>query len=111
MKRLMIFLVNAVIYSGLTSGYGQTASEVYFTENRGQWDPRVLYQAQASGGLTWFIERDGFTLLYSVPQANPELVEKSDYTKLAGNYQSRAPMKYPYKIHALKFKYIPKFCK
>src|SRR3990170_6605060 len=38
----------------------------FFTENKGQWDERVLYKADGAGGLTWFIERDGFTVLFSV---------------------------------------------
>lgn len=37
----------------------------YFTENKGQWDERVLFKAEAEGGLTWFVEKDGVTLLQS----------------------------------------------
>ena len=42
---------------------------LYFTENKGQRDSRVLYKADGAGGLTWFIERDGFTVLFTVPDA------------------------------------------
>ncbi|MDK9700799.1 MAG: hypothetical protein OEM52_11695, partial [bacterium] len=35
----------------------------FFTENKGQWDARVLYKCQAKNGMTWFLERDGITLL------------------------------------------------
>ena len=36
-----------------------------FTENRGQWDEQVLFKAEGAGGLTWWLERDGFTVVYS----------------------------------------------
>ncbi|MDK9700818.1 MAG: hypothetical protein OEM52_11790, partial [bacterium] len=40
----------------------------FFTENKGQWDSRVLYKCQAKNGMTWFLERDGITLLVSREQ-------------------------------------------
>ncbi|MDK9699036.1 MAG: T9SS type A sorting domain-containing protein [bacterium] len=41
----------------------------FFTENKGQWDARVLYKCQAKNGMTWFLERDGITLLLTQPGA------------------------------------------
>jgi len=48
---------------------------LFFTENKGQWDERVLFKADGAGGLTWFIERDGFTVLFS---SSPTSIEGGD---------------------------------
>ena len=100
---------NSIVHSGgLHSG-----QPLFFTENKGQWDNRVLFKAEGAGGLTWFIERDGFTLVYSVP-------DKSDGSWRA-DFQSaldrppRDPLSHlkgrtespPSKSgHALKFRFV-----
>ncbi len=38
-----------------------------FTENKGQWDSAVLYKCEVRrDGFTWFLERDGVTLVTSI---------------------------------------------
>ncbi|MDK9700877.1 MAG: hypothetical protein OEM52_12085, partial [bacterium] len=64
----------------------------FFTENRGQWDSRVLYKCQAKNGMTWFLERDGITLLVSREQGtgDREHGEQSvRRTFLSDDYSSR----------------------
>ncbi len=78
----------------------------FFTENKGQWDERVLFKADGTGGLTWFIERDGFTILFSVPDMDAEPIADPFSEDMPGGM--RAPgegVRYPKKGHALKFKF------
>ncbi|MDK9701186.1 MAG: hypothetical protein OEM52_13685, partial [bacterium] len=56
------------IQRSTTQSTSQLPSPFFFTENRGQWDSRVLYKCQAKNGMTWFLERDGITLLVSREQ-------------------------------------------
>ena len=78
---------------------------LYFTENKGQWDEHVLYKAEASGGLTWFIERDGVTLLQSVPDMDAEPLTDPASMRLPEAMRMQEPECYPNKTHALKFKF------
>ncbi len=79
---------------------------VAFTENRGQWDKRVLFKAEASGGLIWFIERDGFTILYTIPDLNVPPDRNPRNADLPEELQDLKPKKYPLRHHALKFRFI-----
>ncbi|MDK9701449.1 MAG: hypothetical protein OEM52_15040, partial [bacterium] len=103
-------------------------SPFFFTENKGQWDSRVLYKCQAKNGMTWFLERDGITLLVSREQGtgDREHGEQSvRRTFLSDDYSSRGrpsgspnendlpemlrrhpQQKYPMKSHALKFHFV-----
>jgi len=60
-----------------TKGQLQKPS-IYFTENRGQWDERVLYKADGGAGLTWWFERDGLTLAVVVPDTTKIHPERSE---------------------------------
>ena len=96
----------------------------YFTENKGQWDARVLYKCNARNGMTWFLEKDGVTLLISQEDrtASPlpddrrgvwhtpafESSPCSDpFDDALPKMMRRYPhKKYPMKCHALKFKFL-----
>jgi hypothetical protein len=79
---------------------------LYFTENKGQWDERVLFKANGAGGLTWWIEREGFTILQSIPDLDAEPI--ADPCSFDLPDEMRRPDnadRYPNKGHALKFKF------
>jgi len=78
---------------------------VHFTENRGQWDERVLFKADGAGGLTWFIERDGFTVLQSIPDMDAEPLTDPASMGLPKAMRMQESIRYPNKAHALKFKF------
>jgi len=79
---------------------------LFFTENNGQWDDRVLFKAEGAGGLTWFIERDGFTVLFSVPDTTAAPITDPRSIGMPEEMQRfDAVDRYPNKTHALKFKF------
>ncbi len=41
-------------------------AQLSFTENKGQWDQRVLFQSEA-GNSTFFLQKDGYTILMQHP--------------------------------------------
>jgi len=110
----MLYAGNTSVTDFSTSRFG--GQPLYFTENRGQWDERVLFKADGAGGLTWWIERDGFTLLYSVPdsQLDSQLdsqqmkrmkrmgYEPDPFDDLSASSASSAEK---YLSHSLKFKF------
>jgi len=83
-----------------------------FTENKGQWDNSVLFKAEGAGGLTWFIERDGFTLLYSIPDLTAEpLTGRTSRIDIPvcpplDEFGAHEPKAYPRNAHALKFRFV-----
>ncbi|MDK9699236.1 MAG: hypothetical protein OEM52_03665, partial [bacterium] len=61
---LSLGLVGGEVRHSYAATAGMTQSipkPFFFTENKGQWDARVLYKCQAKNGMTWFLERDGIT--------------------------------------------------
>ncbi len=82
---------------------------IFFTENKGQWDERVLFKADGTGELTWWIERDGFTILFSVPDMEAEPLS-DEWPDLLANQVSRdmgpdLRASRATRSHALKFKF------
>ncbi len=79
----------------------------FFTENKGQWDERVLFKADGAGGLTWFIERDGFTILFSVADSGEVEQQIKQIKQMGMDPESAKSAKsaVPSKSHALKFKF------
>ena len=106
---LLICLLAVVSVSGLAAAAPKTTSiphPFFFTENRGQWDERVLYKCSARDGMTWFLERDGITLLMMVPgKSKPPMVDPGT-ADLQVCMQKHPPAKYPMKSHALKFRFV-----
>ncbi|MDK9699405.1 MAG: hypothetical protein OEM52_04540, partial [bacterium] len=52
------FLIMSVLTLTLlteAASVGAIPSPFFFTENKGQWDARVLYKCQAKNGMTWFL--------------------------------------------------------
>jgi len=96
-------LTDATQFNALSLNQGRP---LFFTENRGQWDERVLFKADGAGGLTWFIERDGFTVLFSVPDTTADPI--ADPRSMGMPEEIRrfdAIDRYPSRAHALKFKF------
>ncbi len=82
-----------------------------FTENRGQWDSAVLYKCEVRrDGFTWFLERDGVTLVTSVIDSTKPIDASrggsphppASFDPLDRNLLPR----YALKSHALKFKFV-----
>ena len=61
MKRNVYILLAAALCL-LLGSHSIVGAGVMFTENRGQWDDKVLYKAEGTGGLTWWIDGDGVPL-------------------------------------------------
>ena len=81
------------------------AAGFFFTENKGQWDSRVLYKCSARNGMTWFLERDGITLLtMKEDRTKPPIIDPMD--RDLPETLRRHPTRYPMKSHALKFKFL-----
>ena len=111
MKRVQIWLLAVVLLGSVSSSSampvaGRPDRSCFFTENKGQWDERVLFKAEGAGGLTWFIERDGFTVLFSVPDTTAEPIPNPRSIGLPDDMR-RFDMvdRYPNKAHALKCKF------
>jgi len=77
-----------------------------FTENRGQWDSRVLYKCNTRNGMTWFLERDGVTLLTCVEDKTQPALPVEPSERDLPEMMRRHPVRYPIKSHALKFKFL-----
>ncbi len=87
-----------------------------FTENKGQWDSAVVYKCEVRrDGFTWFLERDGVTLVTSVIDSSslvgatppplgvrepPVSVNDARFDPNGRIHHSRL------KSHALKFKFV-----
>ncbi len=94
---------------------GQTP--LYFTENKGQWDERVLYKADGGAGLTWWFERDGLTIAVAMPDtSNPLPARLTQPLPARGGWQDERGVGYgeptlddppPRKGHALKLRFVP----
>ncbi len=103
-----------------------------FTENKGQWDSAVVYKCEVQrDGFTWFLERDGVTLVTSLIDSS-KMIDASrgglpcppidpfssrggppcpppsgNDVAAAGAYGIRPDHEsFPLKSHALKFKFV-----
>ncbi len=81
--------------------------QLHFTENKGQWDERVLFKADGGRGLTWWFERDGLTLAVSVPDTTDPLPARRGWQYDEGvNHGGLTPESAPRKGHALKLRFV-----
>jgi gliding motility-associated-like protein len=58
-----------------------THAQLYFTENKGQWDKQVLFKTDAGNGA-FFLSKDGYTILMQHPE---------DYLNAAEYFQGHSP--------------------
>ncbi len=87
-----------------------------FTENKGQWDSAVVYKCEVRhDGFTWFLERDGVTLVTSVIDTSslvgatppPLGVREPPVSVNDARFDPNGRIQYPrLKSHALKFKFV-----
>ncbi len=87
-----------------------------FTENKGQWDSAVVYKCEVRcDGFTWFLERDGVTLVTSVIDSSslvgatppPLGVREPPVSVNDSRFDPNGRIQYPrLKSHALKFKFV-----
>jgi len=101
--------LQALAFTDISQFNPQSLNEgrpLFFTENKGQWDERVLFKADGVGGLTWYIEQDGFTVLFSVPDSTADPIADPRSLKKPNDMQRLDAIDhYPNKAHALKFKF------
>jgi gliding motility-associated-like protein len=57
-----------------------STSQLYFVENKGQWDKQVLFKTEA-GNSAFFLEKDGYTILMNHPD---------DYLQMAEYYHGHS---------------------
>ena len=104
---MLIILFNSTISAATNNHISRLSNrQIVFTENRGQWDERVLFKAEASGGLTWFLERDGFTLLYTLPCHSEHSEESQSFRPDEMLHFVQHDKPFPHKGHALKFRFV-----
>ncbi len=114
LQKLVIILV--MLSVGTTTGFTVSVQStrlphpVQFTENKGQWDSSVLYKCEVRhDGFTWFLERDGVTLVTSVIDSS-SLVGAVREPPVSLNDKRFDPddriQHRRLKSHALKFKFI-----
>ncbi len=81
-----------------------------FTENKGQWDSAVLYKCEVRrDGFTWFLERDGVTLVTSIIDSSSLVgaVREPPVSVNDARFDPNGCIQYPrLKSHALNFKFI-----
>jgi|GEM_PF-4654780 len=106
----VIICISTLQVKAAVEGYTVGDRSTYFTENRGQWDDRVLFKADGAGGLTWFIERDGATLLFTVADSTNSIddsqrIKQMGYNPFDGLSASSTSSAEKYSAHALKFRF------
>ncbi len=97
---LFLLLFTSIVFATTTIPH-----PFFFTENKGQWDNRVLYKCNARNGMTWFLERDGVTLLTCVEDKTQPALPVPGTADLPVCMQKH-PARYPMKSHALKFHFL-----
>jgi len=102
---ISIFFSPRLTYSAAIQTTTNLPYPFFFTENRGQWDSRVLYKCNARNGMTWFLERDGITLLtMKEDRTKAPIIDPMD--RDLPEMMRRHPARYPMKIHALTFHFV-----
>ncbi len=105
LERIFVAFSFQLIFVVSVGSAGKCYDTPIFTENLGQWDQNVLFNSQGKGGLTWFIERDGFTIVYSF--SDRKIVPLDDGIRLnrRGTRLENEPGNHPCKGHVLKFRF------
>ncbi len=99
---LMFVLCAISVVQGVSVQSSRLPHSFQFTENKGQWDSAVVYKCEVRrDGFTWFLERDGVTLVTSVIDSTKPL----DNTRFDPMDRDLLP-RYALKSHALKFKFV-----
>lgn len=82
-------------------------AQLYFTENKGQWDKQVLFKTDA-GSSTLFLGKDGYTVLMKHPQdylAAAEYYHGHAFDSTQKNTQQRRELPKEVRAHAYKVKF------
>jgi gliding motility-associated-like protein len=88
------------------TAFAQTRqAPIQFTENKGQWDSRVRYQAEVNGGFL-FIHTDGFTVLQHNESDWKKLQEQMHHHNETGTGASKtAPQPVTVRSHAYRARF------
>ncbi len=108
---LLLITLTSILFLAASVSFAVSAKTTnvphpfFFTENKGQWDTCVLYKCNARNGMTWFLERDGVTLLTCVEDKTQPALPDPGSADLPVCMQKH-PARYPMESHALKFKFL-----
>lgn len=85
-----------------------TKAQLYFTENKGQWEKQVLFKTDAGNGA-FFLSKDGYTILMQHPQDYLQAAEFYHGHSLdTSNHTSKGDIGMPKQMrsHAYRVKFI-----
>ncbi len=104
-SRLFLISILTLLCGNLALGVSVQSTRLphpfQFTENKGQWDSAVLYKCEVRrDGFTWFLERDGITLVTSVIDSTKP-IDNTRFDPMDRDF----PPRYALKSHAIKFKF------
>ncbi len=113
---LILFCVSSLLFAQGSYAVSVQSTRLphpfLFTENKGQWDSAVVYKCEVRReGFTWFLERDGVTLVTSIVDSSrgglPRPPASGNDVAAVGAYGIRPNHEsFPLKSHALKFKFV-----
>lgn len=103
MKQLRIFIVPALLMTLPLISFGQ----LYFAENKGQWDQQVHFKTEA-GNSAFFLTKDGYTILMNHPEDYMRLAEFNHGHGFDSTAKFNARVAPPEKIraHAFRVKFL-----
>lgn len=84
-----------------------TKSQLYFVENKGQWNKQVLFKTEA-GNSAFFLSKDGYTILMNHPEDYQRLAEYNHGHGFDSSFAKRSSATVPDKMraHAYKVKFL-----
>ena len=84
-----------------------TKSQLYFVENKGQWDKQVQFKTEA-GNSAFFLSKDGYTILMHHPEDYERLTEYSHGHGFDSSSKKNSSIAPPDKMraHAFKVKFL-----
>lgn len=84
-----------------------TNAQLYFTENKGQWEKQVLFKTEAGNGA-FFLTKDGYTILMQHPQDYMDAAEYYHGHSLDTSHTHKGELKLPKQMraHAYRVKFL-----
>ncbi|MBX9782482.1 MAG: gliding motility-associated C-terminal domain-containing protein [Chitinophagaceae bacterium] len=103
MRRILIsLLITLCILPFLTQ------AQLYFTENKGQWDKQVLFKTDA-GNSAFFLGKEGYTILMQQPEdyiRSAEYYHGHSFDSSRSNVQFRSATPPQMRAHAYRVKFL-----
>jgi gliding motility-associated-like protein len=102
-KKYMILLRLLIVPCLLLVAPVVTKAQLYFTENKGQWDAKVLFKTEA-GNSAFFLSKDGYTILMNHPEDYLRQAEYNHGHRFDSSSKSKQPITPPDKMRAHAFR-------